>query len=153
MVANNKPKIKSINDNYGEGDMVLIKNDREYSVGKHNGTFIEIIRPIVEIPKCKIELELDKKKAEEEEKIKNLEITLATKTEKEKELELTRIKREKYFDKFKKRFNISEDMAMDTLFREEETASEMLDFYIDQMEGIEEDDDAESFDDEIEDDE
>jgi hypothetical protein len=78
---------------------------------------------------------------------------LATKTEKEKELELIRIKREKYFNKFKKRFNIPEDMTMDTLFREEDTASEMLDFYIGQMEGIEEDDDAESFDDEIEDDE
>ena len=63
------------------------------------------------------------------------------------------MKREKYFDKFKKRFNIPEDMTMDTLFREEDTASEMLDFYISQMEGIEEDDDAESFDDEIEDDE
>ena len=153
MVAINKPKIKSINDNYGEGDFVLIKNDHEYSLGKHNGTFIEIVRPTVEIPKCEIEIELDKKKAEEEERIRNLEITLATKTEKEQELELTRMKREKYFDKFKKRFNIPEDMTMDTLFREEDTASEMLDFYISQMEGIEEDDDAESFDDEIEDDE
>ena len=151
LIAMNKPKIKSINDNYSEGDMILIKNGGEYSVGKYNGTFIETIRAIVEIPKCEIELELDKKKAEEEERIKNLEITLATKTEKEKEFELTRIKREKYFNKFKKRFNIPEDMMMDTLFREEDTASEMLDFYIGQMEGIEdEDDDVESFDDENE---
>jgi len=151
MTASNKPLIKSINDNYGEGDMVLIKNGGEYSVGKHNGTFIEIIRPIVVIPKCEIELEQDKKKAEEVERIKNLEITLATKTEKEKELELIRIKREKYYNKFKKRFNIPEDMGIDTFFKEESTASEMLDFYIGQMEGIEEDDDAESSDDENDD--
>jgi hypothetical protein len=153
LVAMNKPKIKSINDNYAEGDMVLIKNDSEYSVGKHNGTFIEIIRPIVDIPKCEIELEMDRKKAEEEDRIRNLEITLATKTEKEKEIELHKIKREKYFNKFKKRFDIPDDMAMDTLFKEEDTAPEMLDFYIAQMEGEEEDEEDESIDDEIEDDE
>jgi len=150
MVKNNKPKIKSINEEYGEGDLILIKYGDEYTVGKHNGVFIETIKN-VKIPKCDIELELDRKKAEEDEKIKNLEITLATKTEKEQEIEHLRIKREEYFDKFKKRFNIPEDMSMDTLFKEEETASEMLDFYISQMEGIEEDDDAESFDDENED--
>ncbi len=152
MIKNNKPKIKSVNDECFEGDLVLIKNGGEYILGKHNGVFIETIRESVNIPKCEIELELDRKKAEEEERIRNLEITLATKTEKEQEIELIKIKREKYFNNFKKRFKIPEDMTMEVLLREEVTAGEMLDFYVNQMEGIDEDDDTESFDDENEED-
>jgi hypothetical protein len=152
MIAINKPKIKSINEEYGEGDLILIKYGDEYTVGKHNGVFIETIKNVV-IPKCEIELEMDRKKAEEEEKLKNLEIVLATKSEKDKEIEMTRFKRDKYFDSFKKRFKIPEDMTMEVLLREETTAEEMLDFYVAQMEGEEEDEEADSLDDENEDDE
>lgn len=152
MIAVNKPKIKSINEEYGEDDLILIKYGDEYTVGKHNGVFIETIKT-VEIPKCEVELELLRKLTEEEERLKNLEIVLATKSEKDKEIEMTRFKREKYFDSFKKRFKIPEDMTMETLLREETTAEEMLDFYVAQMEGEEEDEEAEALDDEIEDDE
>jgi DNA polymerase elongation subunit (family B) len=151
MVANNKPKIKSINEEYGENDLILIKYGDEYIVGKHNGTFIETVRENVVIPKSDIEIELDRKKAEQEERIKNLEITLAAKSEKDREIELVKQNREKYFDRFKKRFNIPEDMTMDELFREENSASEMLDFYVGQMEGIEDEEELEYVDGENED--
>jgi len=146
MAEKGRPKIKSINEKYGEGDLVLIKNGGEYSVGKHNGTFIEIVRETVDIPKCAIEIELDRKKAEQEERIRNQEIILASKTEKEKEIEVLEMKRIKYFDKFKKRFNISDEMTMEELFKAESTASEMLDFYISQLEGIEDEEASEYFD-------
>ena len=150
MAAKNLPKIKSINEEYGEGDMVLIKNEKIFSVGKHNGTFIEIIRPVVEIPKCELELELDKKKAEEEEKIRNLEMTLIAKTEEEKKIELQKLKREQYFDRFKRRMNAPELMTIDDFFRDESEAGDMLDYYIIQMEG-EDEDDSENPDDENDD--
>jgi hypothetical protein len=151
MIASNRPKIKSINEEYGEGDLVLIKYGDEYTVGKHNGVFIETIRENVVIPKSEIEIELDRKKTEEEERIKNLEITLATKSEKDKEIEIIKQNRARYFDRFKKRFNIPEDMTMEELFREESSASEMLDFYVSQMEGIEDEEEAEYIDSENED--
>jgi hypothetical protein len=151
MVTNNRPKIKSINEEYGEGDLILIKYGDEYTIGKHNGTFIETVRENVVIPKSDIEIELDRKKAEQEERIKNLEITLATKSEKDREIEVIKQNREKYFDRFKKRFNIPEDMTMDELFREESSASEMLDFYVGQMEGIEDEEELEYVDSENED--
>jgi hypothetical protein len=150
MAAKNLPKIKSINEEYGEGDMVLIKNEKIFSVGKHNVTFIEIIRPVVEIPKCELELELDKKKAEEEEKIRNLEMTLIAKTEEEKKIELQKLKREQYFDRFKRRMNAPELMTIDDFFRDESEAGDMLDYYIIQMEG-EDEDDSENPDDENDD--
>lgn len=89
MIKDNKPnRIKSINDKHKEGDLVLIKNrkinedeeegelkyDTYYQIGLYNGTFIEIIKKNVEIPKSEYELKLDEIKKIEEEKIKKLEV-------------------------------------------------------------------------------
>ena len=97
MLKSGKPRIKSINETHEEGDLLLIKDGSQYHLGKFNGTYIEIIRENVNVPKSEVELELDRKRAEEEEKIKNLEITLATETEKDKYIASLITKREKYF--------------------------------------------------------
>ena len=143
MTAKNKPRIKSINDEYKENDLVLIKNGGEYNVGLFNGVFFEIIRENVNIPKSEIELEFDRKREEEAQKIKELEITLSNKTERDRYLEILKIKRIKYFDRFKKRFKIADEITMEELFESEEMASNTLDMYIKQIEGIEEDEIAE----------
>lgn len=134
MIAKNKPRIKSINDDYKEGDLVLIKNNFEYSVGSYNGIYLEIIRENVTVPKSEFEIEMEKKKAEEDEKIKDLEITLGVKSEKELQLEAIDVKRTKYFDRFKKHFKLADDLTMEGLFQMEETASETFDLFIERLE-------------------
>jgi len=75
MIKDGREKIKSINDNHGKGDFILLKTNNIYDIGFNNGTYVQIIRKNIKVPKTKIELEIEKKKLEEEEKIKNLEIT------------------------------------------------------------------------------
>jgi DNA polymerase elongation subunit (family B) len=138
MITNKKPKIKSINEEYKKGDLVLIKNGNEYNVGLFNGVFIEIIKESVKVPKGEIELEFEKKEEEKAQKIKEIEIEQQAKTEKKKLQEALKNKRLKYFDRYKKRFKIAENITMEKLFKSDETVSDNLDLYIRQMEGIEE---------------
>ncbi len=129
MVASKRPLIKSINDKYVDGDFVLIKNGKDYSVGLYNGTFIEIKRENVQIPKSEIELEMDRRAELEAEKIKELEITLKTKNDKELFLEAQYNKRLKYFGDFKREFKLSEEMDFNK-FIDELGGASMLDEYI-----------------------
>jgi hypothetical protein len=136
MLASGKPPIKRIDDVHNQGDLILIKNDREYSLGLFNGVFVEIIRPTLDVPKCEIEIELDRQRALEEEKIKELEITLATKSKAEQTSEIMMLKRVKYFNRFKKRFKISDEVTMESLYEKEgqEDVDRMLDSYINDLE-------------------
>jgi hypothetical protein len=133
MKAKDKPLIKSINDNYEKDDLVLIKDGSHYHVGVFNGVYIGIIRENVEVPKTEIELELDKKREEQQEKIKNLE-TLGAETEREKHLKVKLLKREKFFDGFKKEFRLPANITMEKLFTQEPSASTAFDNYVYNME-------------------
>src|ERR1035437_826909 len=138
MVASNKSKIKSINDEHEKGDLILIKNSGEYNVGVFNGIFIEIIKENVVIPKGEIELEFNKKEEEKAKKTKETELELAEKNIEKKNLEILKNKRTKYFKRFKKRFKIAENITMEKLFKTDDTVLDDFDLYIRQMEGIEE---------------
>jgi len=128
------PRVKSINDKYENGDLILIKDGSTYHVGAYNGTFITVIRENVEIPKGELELELDRKKAEEEERLRNLEITLAKETEREGILKVMIGKYDKYFPLFLKKFGLPDTYRMDTLFAEVPEASLAFDTFIKESE-------------------
>jgi hypothetical protein len=136
MTASNKPRIKSINDEYKEGDLVLIKDGSEYHVGAYNGVYMQIVRANVEIPKSDVELEIDRKREEEEKKLKELEMSeLTTKGDNDLLLEAQNKKRDKYFSEFKKHYGIPENLTMEQMFNEIEKSGEVFDDFIAEREG------------------
>jgi hypothetical protein len=136
MIKSGKPQIKSINDEYKDGDLVLIKDGGEYHVGAYNGEYMQIVREDVQIPKSEIELELDRIRIEKEKKIEELRANeLTTKTDGDIQLESQMKKREKYFPLFLKEFSLSSsEYTMEKLFAEEVEAIGMLDIFITNME-------------------
>ena len=117
MTETNKPLIKSINDKYQDGDLVLIKDGSEYHVGAYNGIYLQIVRDNVDIPKSELELELDRLQEENQKKIDSLEASeLGTKTDREVFLEAQQKKNSKYFIEFKQKFSIDLTYTMDKLF-------------------------------------
>jgi len=132
MEKSGKQKIKSINDKYGKGDLVLIKDGSKYHVGAFNGTYLKIVKDNVDVPKSEIELELDRIREEKQKKIvENLEPSpLSTKSDKDIYLEAQQKKRINYFDSFKKEFNVPEEMTMETLFSKVDNSETTLDDYI-----------------------
>jgi hypothetical protein len=132
MLANGKPRIKSINEEYTKGDLVLIKDGSSYHLGAFNDVFMEIIRENLDIPKSDIELELDRRRKEHEEKMKSLELA-GIETEKEKYLKVQQEKRNKYFVEFKRQFGLPSETTMDRLFVEVPEALGAFDTY---MEGV-----------------
>jgi len=119
MIAIGQPVIKSINDDYVAGDLVLIKDYSDYSVGAYNGVYLQIVREGVEIPKTELEIELDKRREEEQEKIEALEGSqLGTKTDREIFLDAQKIKHAEYFTIFKQKFSLDLTYSMDKLFTE-----------------------------------
>jgi DNA polymerase elongation subunit (family B) len=141
MVASGKPQIKSINDKYDKGDLVLVKDGSQYHVGKFNGIFMEIIRDNVEVPKSEIELELDTKRAEQQEKLKNLE-EANVETEKDKYLKAKIEKRILHFPGFVKQFGLPAHITMDKLFVEVPEAMGAFDTYVENMESEQEEEAA-----------
>lgn len=71
MEKTNKPLIKKIDDQWEINDHVLLKLDNVYSLGKYNGTYLDIVRSNIEIPKSELQLKLE---AIELENLKELEI-------------------------------------------------------------------------------
>ena len=113
----NKPPIKSINDKYNKGDMVLIKDNTEYHVGLFNGIYIKIIRENVKVPKSQIEIELDNKKIEEEKKIQKLK-SHTKKSEKEIYFEQQKKNDEEAFELFKETFKIPPEMTYEMVLEQ-----------------------------------
>ncbi|MFW5847368.1 MAG: 3'-5' exonuclease [bacterium] len=126
----NKPFIKSVNDNINKGDLVLFKNDDEYSIGKHNGTYIQIIRILEDLPLCETEIKLQKEKEEERKKTEKLSVTNVEETDKEKENKL----KLKYFDEFKKSNGLPDELKMVELFNEYPETEEIFDVFINEKE-------------------
>jgi len=136
MTAASKPRIKSINSQYGAGDLVLIKDGKDYHVGAYNGVYLEIVRACVEIPKSEIELELDRRREEEEKKLQELEMSeLTTKTDRDLFLEAQEKKRNEYFEIFKKKHGIPDKFTMDVLFKEVPKMADAFDDYVAEQEG------------------
>lgn len=131
MVETNKSLIKSINDDYKDGDLVLIKDSSKYHVGAYNGVFMQIIKENVKIPKSDLELELDKIREENQKKIEKLEGSeLGTKTDREVFLEAQQKKHNKYFIEFKQQFKLDLVYTMDKLFIDVPEAKGAFDSYV-----------------------
>jgi len=114
-----KPNIKSINDDYDDGDLVLIKDGSKYHVGAYNGVYMQIVRPDVDIPKSDVEIEIDRKRELEQEKIDALKVNeLTTKSDKDIFLESQAKKREGYFKIFKVKHGFPDTTTMEVLFAE-----------------------------------
>jgi len=136
MMKSGKPMIKSINDDYQSGDLVLIKDDAQYHVGAFNGVFMEIVRDNVNVPKSELELELDRMREENQKKIESLEANeLTNKTDRELYLEVQQKKREKHFEGFKKAFGISEGTTMDALFAQVPNSDIAFEDYVLEQDG------------------
>lgn len=132
MVKSGKPKIKSINEEYKENDLVLIKDGSEYRVGLFNGTYLQIVKENVNVPKSEIELELDRKYEEALKRIEDLkENEMSVKTELDVKLETIEMERQKYFDEFLKNFGLSAEIyTMEKLFAEVPESIGALDTFI-----------------------
>lgn len=63
MIETNKPLIKSSNEPLYQNDLILIKENSNYSIGKYNGNYVQIIRDSVDIPKHQIEIKLEEERA------------------------------------------------------------------------------------------
>ena len=137
-----KPPIKSINDDYGAGDLVLIKNGSQYDVGAYNGVFLQIIRENVEVPKSEVELELDRIEKEKQDSIDALKASELAEKEKSDRiiyLEAQEKKRAKYFEEFKRVFKLNPEFTPEVLFSEVEEAQGAFDTFVESMENATED--------------
>jgi len=131
MIESGKPLIKSINDKYVDGDLVLIKNASNYSLGAYNGVYLEIIREEISVPKSEIEIELDKKLEEQQKEIDKLEGSgLDNKTDREIFLEAQEKKRVRYFKEFKETFGLDPTYDMEKLFIDVPEAKDAFETYI-----------------------
>ena len=131
MTKSNKPRIKSINTEYKEGDLVLIKDASEYHVGLYNGVYLEIIRANVQVPKSDIEIELDRRREDDEKKLQDLNSSeLTKKTDRDLYLEALSKRRLKYFEDFKKEYKIPADATMEQVFAAIEKSSDAFDDYV-----------------------
>lgn len=136
MEKSGKPKIKSINEDYEKGDLVLIKDNTHYHVGAFNGVFMEIVREDVSVPKTETEIELDRIQEEKQKKIDSLKSSeLGTKTDRELFLEAQQAKREKYFTGFKEKYGIPSESTMDTVFSQIPNSDIAFDAYIEEVDG------------------
>jgi len=113
MIKQDMPLIKSVDDKYLNGDLVLIKKDNVFSVGSYNGTFLNIIRENVEVPKMGIELDWEAKR------LLNLEkaalVAAANEADGETVVDPKRELQLKYFNRFKTKYKITADVDLDTL--------------------------------------
>ena len=134
MLASGKQYIKSINDDYGAGDLVLIKDGGTFNVGSYDGTFMKIVRENVDIPKHPIQIEIDRKKEVEERKLEELEITMAKKTDAELFQKAQMEKRQKYFEAFLKLFNFDVSKFTLAMLEEQQDGFKMLDEFIENTE-------------------
>ena len=130
-----KPLIKSINDEYVNGDLILIKEGSNYHVGAYDGVFTQIIRENVEVPKSEIEIELDGIRDEKQAKIDALEGNeMNTKTDREIYLEAVAVKNERHFKGFKEAFQLDPTMTMEKLFVDVPEAKGAFDTYVQSIE-------------------
>lgn len=133
MVKNNKPLIKSINDEYVKGDLVLIKNHGDYHLGLYNGVYFQIVKSNIDVPKSDIELEIEKKNIEIDNKRKQLEVvSLAKKSEKELDLEAEAKFRSESFIEFKNKWKIPQKFTMNDVFTNVPNSQQAFEDFLDE---------------------
>jgi len=120
-----KPRLKSINDEIVKDDYVLIKNFNNYSIGYHNGDYIEIINPNVQnIPESpeekKIRIEREKYEEEILEKLKEGEDVTISDELREKLMERDMIN--ELFMEFKNEYGLDLSISKKQLFDTEPKA-------------------------------
>jgi hypothetical protein len=137
MKESGKPEIKSINDAYGDGDLVLIKDGSEYHLGAYNGTYLQIVREDVKVPKHQIEIDQDNRRIENERKLEELRANeLTTKSDRDVFLDAQQAKQIKYFSAFKQQFNIPLTLTMNELFSEVPNAKDAFNDFIAESDGM-----------------
>lgn len=109
--AGRKERIKSRNEVINKGDLVLLKKGPVYSVGYHNGKYIEIKRENVSIPKSEVEKKLDEEMMRRNEEISKLDSGVSSQTEMEKLEKKKEQKRMDYFNQFKTKFSLPQDLS------------------------------------------
>lgn len=150
MISKNQPLIKSINNEYKDGDLVLIKNNNEYNVGKYNGAYLEIIRENVKVPKSEFELEEERLVNEEKARVDKYNIiSLSNDGENSNQPTEQELNRIKYFSKFKKRFDLSKGLKFEEYVESEENAFDLIDGFIEEIQELGFDDEEDDDDNEI----
>jgi DNA polymerase elongation subunit (family B) len=133
MEEKGKSRLKSINDNINKGDYVLIKNFNKYSIGYHNGDFIEIINPdvqnIPESPEEKvIRIEKDKFENETLEKLKEgIDVTISDEL---RERLLIKEEINVLFVEFKDQYGLDLSISQKQLFDAEPNAKIAFDDFV-----------------------
>ena len=126
MIKAGKPPVKSVNDKIEKGDFILIKNQLTYSLGYHNGNYIQIVKDTLDVPKCKQELELEAKLLAEKEQQEREE-----REKQEKELSDLR---KKHFIKFRKeilgKVNGLSEISFNDFIKLDQEFLDMLDDFI-----------------------
>jgi len=136
---NSNKVVKAVDDEYVEGDMILIKNKEIFDIGLFNGTYVEIIRENVQIPKSEEELERERI---HNEKIAKLKSQYAMDDMTNESFVEAMGKRRKYFLEFKKKFKVKEikDLEFDEFMENIELVG-MLDQFAKNEEEKDEDED------------
>lgn len=135
-----KPVVKSINDKYENGDFILLKSGKIFSLGQYDGTYIKIVREAINVPKTELELEIEKKEAEAEAKIREENERQVDEAIIKKRLEELEEKRTKYYQSFKKKHNIVTDIELSEMMKLEGAEEAFNEFIAE----IEEDENSEA---------
>lgn len=136
MIKVGKSAVKSVNDKLDKGDYLLIKNNNNYSLGYHNGDFVEILREKVDIPLSPHEQKLlDEQLKKQEELSKKLKVDSDNIIDDELKNKIQIKNKEKeYFEMFKTEYGIDEKVGfnvnMDELFNQYPELREVLLDYI-----------------------
>ena len=125
MASVGKSLIKSINEKYVAGDFVLIKNEYEYMLGEYDGVYIKIIKTIDNLPKSEYQIEMENKKLAAKQKAMLNNENYVEETIDDKKI--------KYFDKFRKKYDIGSDITVGQICSLPNGEEAMLDF-IEEME-------------------
>lgn len=143
MRESNKPLIKSSNEELYENDMVLIKENTNYSIGKFNGSYIQIIRDGVDIPKHEIEIRLEEERnrrlkiieflkgCDFSTKLDDIEVIDDINTD-----DLLTIDDDSEFISFKKEYNIPNKISKETLFSLNPEIKELYVLYLKENDSI-----------------
>lgn len=148
MIQVNKPLIKSVNDKLQPDDLVLIKNGSEYTLGQYNGTFINIIRENVEVPKSTYDIEqeniaLEKKRIVDELMLKSPLTDGKTEIELFDESEANKF--QKYLTKFKETFKIPQSYTLEDIKNNYYGVEDVLKTFITDLQSMDNIDDVSEY--------
>ena len=95
-----KKPIKSINEKLQPNDLVLIKNNFEFTLGEYDGVYIKIIKTIENLPKTRHQIDLEEKEKIRQAELDRLRLINGIDEEVDPEMK----KKMDHFESFKKAF-------------------------------------------------